>query len=109
MTQNAKIALGGAALALLIFAAKRKKVTAIVDFEAPTVSGAGAGKFGGTSFEAGYGVEKPLYGPPDPFGHTETETERLIRISNEAAGGELMEGDGFLGLRSPGTSSYTVD
>lgn len=55
MTKNQKIAIGAAALLLLIFGAKKAfaakpAVSGSVDFEPPTVSGLGAEQFGGRDY-----------------------------------------------------------
>lgn len=91
---NQKIGGGILALLILFFATKakaakggNKSATGTVDIEAPTTYGPGAGVYGGTGFEAGYGIE-----------HTETEMERLIRVSNGF--GETTIGDGREGLIS---------
>ncbi len=107
MTRNQKIGLGiGGALLLLWLLKVRKAITATVTFEAPTTSGPGAGAFGGTGFDVGYGVP-PMLGPPIPDGiptptgfNGESEIDRAIRVSNEVVGGETVARDGFVGLAS---------
>lgn len=74
LTKQQTIYAGVAAVLVALFIVKRRKEpSGTVDIEAPTVSGEGAGKFGGTGFEAGYGVP-----------HVETDSEKMQRLIDES-------------------------